>query len=185
MRPVLHKMMSTSSLVSSLPELGDTTLVQLDLDVFLERVKNSTADPMTREVAQSGLLEAAAFPRTVSCVELVLECMHHYDKGNRCIRKNDGEVLLSIDRQTVMAAMGIPHREPYEDWTIGKSYGIFFEKKQYYRTMIAWNWLLRFQKGGSRLSRPLTREHLITAIRNLVILLRRVKGNSHSFHWED
>lgn len=177
--------MNSSSLVSSLLELGDIALVQLDLDVFLERVNNSTADPMMRDVAQSRLLEAVAFPTAAPFPELVLECMNHYDKGNRCIRKNNGEVLLSIDKQTVMTNMGTPHREPYEDWTIGKSYGIFSEKKQYYRTMIARNWLLKFQKGGSRLPIPLTREHLIPVIRHLVILLSRVKGNSQSFYRED
>lgn len=44
---------------------------------------------------------------------------------------------------------------------------------------------MKFQKGGSRLPRPLTSEHLIPMIRDLVILLSRVKGNSHSFYWED
>lgn len=50
MRPVLPKLVSLSSLVSSLPELGDTTLVQLDLEVLLERVKNLIAD-MMKDVA--------------------------------------------------------------------------------------------------------------------------------------
>lgn len=113
MRPILPKLMSSSSLVSSLLELGDTTLVQLDLDDFLERVHNPVANPMMRDVAQSWLLEVTTFPTIAPCPELVLECMNHYDKGNRCIRQNNGEVLLSIDRQIVMAAMGIPHREPY------------------------------------------------------------------------
>lgn len=62
MRPTLPRLMNSSSLVSSLPELADTNLVQLDLDVFLERVRNPIADSMMKDIAQSGLLEATTFP---------------------------------------------------------------------------------------------------------------------------
>lgn len=140
---------------------------------------------MLKAISQSGLLEAAAFPIIAPCPELILDCNNHYDKVNKCIRRNNGEVLLSIERGIVMVAMGIPHQEPYEGWTIGKSYGIYSDKKQYYRTIIAQNWLLKYQKGGSRLPRPLTHEHLIPEIRDLVIMLSRIMGNSHSFYWED
>lgn len=62
-----------------------------------------------RDIAQSSLLEVAAFPTAAPCLELVLEYMNHYDNINKHIRKNNGEVLFSIDRQTVIVAMGIPH----------------------------------------------------------------------------
>lgn len=55
-----------------------------------------------------------------------------------------------------MEAMGIPHKEPYEDWTIVTSYSFLAEKKSTYKSVIARNWLLKIQKGGSRLPRPLT-----------------------------
>lgn len=51
--------------------------------------------------------------------------------------------------------------------------------------MIPRNWLLKIQKGGSRLPRSLTREHFIAEVRDIVILLNRLKWNAHAFYWED
>lgn len=63
-----------------------------------------------------------------------------------------------------MAVMGIPHKELYEDWSIGTSYAFFSEKQSIYKSVIARNWLLKVQKGGSQLPKPLTREHFITKV---------------------
>lgn len=111
--------------------------------------------------------------------------MNRYDASNRCIRANNGDMLVRIDKEIVMATIGIPHKEPYEDWSIGTSYAFFSEKKSVCWSVIARNWLLKIHKGGSRLPKPLTREHFITEVRDIVILLNRLKGNSHAFSWED
>lgn len=163
MRPTLSKLGRTSFLVSSLPEMGDTSLAEANLFDFYERVKNPTQNSMMEKIVRSGLVEAAAFPVAAPCLELVLECMNRYDVEHRCIRDINSEVLLKIDKETVMAAMGIPHKEPYEDWTIGTSYS-FSKKKSTYKSVIAKNWLLKIQNGGSRLPRPLTRENFITEV---------------------
>ncbi|XP_057824589.1 uncharacterized protein LOC131036662 [Cryptomeria japonica] len=120
MRPTLLKLGCTSCLISSLPEMGDTSLAQVDLTNFLERVKNPAQNSMMEKIVRSGLIEAAAFPIVAPWPKLVLECMNRYDAEHRCIRAINGEVLFKIDRETVMAAMGIPHKEPYEDGTIGR-----------------------------------------------------------------
>lgn len=90
--------------------------------------------------------------------------------------------VVKIDRETVMAAMGIPHKELYENWSIDTSYSFFSEKKSTYKSVIARNCLLKLQKGSSRLSKPLTREHFITEVRDIVVLLNRLKGNAHAFY---
>lgn len=91
------------------------------------------------KIVKSGLVEAIAFPLTASCQDLVLASMNRYGSKNRCIRTSDGEVLVHINREMVMAIMGIPHKEEYEDWTIGNSYTYFSEKKSKYRSVIARN----------------------------------------------
>ena len=39
-------------------------------------------------------------------------------------------------------------------------------------------------EGGSRLPKPLTIEHFIKEIADIILLLNRIKGNEHAFHWE-
>lgn len=131
---------------------------------------------------KSGLVEAATFPIVAPCLELVLECMNRYDAEHKCVRNVNGVVLLKINIEIVMVAMGIPQKEPYEDWTIGTSYSLVSEKKSTYKSVIARNWLLKIQKGGSRLPSPLTREHFIAEVWDIVILLNRLKGNAHAFY---
>lgn len=140
---------------------------------------------MIGKIVKSGLIKVVAFPTASPCHELVIECMNKYDADNRCIRTSSGEVLMEIDKETLMGAIGIPHKDPYEDWSIGTSYSFFFEKKSTYKSVIARNWLLKLQKGGSRLPRPLTRENFIIEVQDIVILLNRIKGNAHVFYRED
>lgn len=185
MRPILPKLGRTSCLVSILPKLDDTSLAQANLGDFLERARNPKVGLMMEKIVRSGLIKAAAFPIVAPCPNLVIACMNKYDVDNRCIRTSSGELLVEISRETVMAAMGTPHKESYENWSIGTSYVFFFEKKSTYRSVIAINWLLKVQKGGSQLPKPLTREHFIAEVRDIVILLNRLKGNSHSFYWKD
>lgn len=64
---------------------------------------------------KSGLVEAATFPIVASCPKLVLECMNRCGVECRCIRNANDEVLLKIDRETVMATIGIHPKDPYED----------------------------------------------------------------------
>lgn len=114
MRPTLPKLGHNYCLVSPLPKLGDTSLALVNLSDFLDRAKNLVQNSMMERIVKSGLVEAAAFP-IAPCPELVLECMNRYDVEHRCIRNVNGEVLLKIDRETIMVGMGIAHKEAYED----------------------------------------------------------------------
>lgn len=116
---------------------------------------------MMRRIVDSGLIEASVFPSAIQCLELVLECMNKYDLKHRCIRNANGGVSLNVNRETIMVIFKIPAKEMNEDWTITTSYGFFLEKKTQYISVIAINWLLKSQKGDSKLPKPLTREHLI------------------------
>lgn len=77
--------------------------------------------------------------------------MNRYDVSNKCIRTSNGELLVEINREIVMVAIVIPHKDSHEDWSIVTTYAFFSEKKRTYKSVIARNWLLKVQKGGSRL----------------------------------
>lgn len=121
----MPKIDQKSWLVCTLSELEDTFLSSVDLDEFHERARNPTGPPLMQRILDSGLVEAAPFPPAVSCPELVLECMNRYDPIERCVRSTDGEVLLRVSQEVVVAIMKRPEKEQYEDWTVCKSKGIF------------------------------------------------------------
>lgn len=152
----------TSCLVRILLELEDTSLVQVDLGDFLERAKNPQTSSMMEKIVKSGLVEVAPVLLVAPCLDLVMASMNRYDIENICIRTSNDELLVNINKEIVMETMGIPHKDEYEDRTIGNSYAYFSKKKNKYKSVIARNWLLKIQKGGSQLPKPLTREHFIT-----------------------
>lgn len=125
--------------MSILPELEDTSLVYVDLGDFLERTKNPQISSLMEKIVKSRLVEAVAFPLVTPFLDLVMGCMNIYDTENRCIRTSNGELLVSINRKTVMIEMGIPHKDEYEDWTIGNLYAYFLKKKRKYKSVIARN----------------------------------------------
>lgn len=122
MRPTLPKLGCTSCLVSILLKLSDTSLAQDDLGNFLQRARNIGANSMKERIVRSGLIEPTAFPTIALCLELVIAFMNRYDVDSRCIRTGNGEFLVEINREMVIDAIGMPHKEAYENWSIGTSY---------------------------------------------------------------
>ena len=182
-RPKLPKL-EKPPLLSSLPEIRDTFLVNKSLPDIVEREKHPQSSPIYHKLAESGLLEATTFPAAITYPELILECANHYDPILRCIKKASGEVILKINRTSINSAYRIPHREPYEPWTFEEAERLYAEMKNSYDNKIAQSWLLKPVEGGSRLPKPLTIDHFMKEISNIVLLLNRVKGNEHAFHWE-
>lgn len=129
-------------------------------------------------------MEATTFPLSIECPELVVECANHYDLNTRCIKKPSGEVLVRICRTSASATLRIPHKEPYEPWTLEEYEHLYHDGKKNYDKIIAQTWLLRPAEGGSRLHKPLTIKHFIKEIADIVLLLNRIKDNDHAFHWE-
>ena len=133
-------------------------------------------------MASSGLLEVATFSSAIGCPKLVVECENHYDPNSRCIKKISREVVVRINRVSVYSTLKIPHKEPYEPWTFKEAKCLYADRKKNYDSIVAQSWLLKPFEGGSRLPKPLTIEHFIRDIVEIVLLINRVKGNDHAFH---
>lgn len=185
MRLIPPKMIVEASLISSLPNFGDTSPIHADLEELVERTRNPTNSPMMQMIVDSGLIEGVSCLPTLQYPKLVLECINRYDAVEKCIRDANGGVLLNVNKETIMVVFKIPTQEAYENWTINTSYDNFSEKKPQYTSVIARNWLLKFQKSGSKLTLPLTQKHMIKEVRDIVILLHKVKRSQHAFFWED
>lgn len=81
-----------------------------------------------------------------------------------------------------MSTLKIPHKEPYEPWTFIEAEWLFEKNNKDYNSVVAQSWLLKPETGESRLPKPLTIEHFIKKIVDIVFLLNKVKGNEHDFH---
>lgn len=66
---------------------------------------------MMERIIKSGLIEVARIPNATPCPKLVIACMNTYDSSNRLIRTCNGELLVKINRETILAAIGIPHED--------------------------------------------------------------------------
>ena len=104
---------------------------------MIERAKNAQLSPIYQKLVNSGLLEAATFPTTIACLELVIECANHYDPSTRCVKKFFGEVIVKISRTNIYSAFRIPHREPYEPWTFEEAECLYVERKNSYDNKVA------------------------------------------------
>lgn len=89
-------------------EFSDTALRDFDMGDLLERLKSQMSELFMTEIENSGLVEATAFPLAVACLELVRECINRFDIRHQCIRKDDGQVLLTVNRETIVSVFRIP-----------------------------------------------------------------------------
>ena len=75
--------------------------------------------------------------------KLIIGCVNHYDPQSRCIKKVLGEVLAKISMTTVVSALKIPHKEPYEPWNFEEEERLYRKKKKDYKFLVAQSWLLK------------------------------------------
>lgn len=68
-----------SSLTYEGPEIGDTWLGLVNLDELRKKFNQPNPPPIIERVRGSGLIEATTFPIAVHSLELVLECIRHYN----------------------------------------------------------------------------------------------------------
>lgn len=181
---ILEKVKETT-IISTLLDIEDTFLANKNLSQLLARFSNPKPRSIAEKLAASGLLQASCFPKAYMSLELILAYRDRYDTSKKCIHAYHGEVLVYVTCMVVMGALRIPPQEIYEDQTISSSHTQFSTDTNEYNNTIAKYWLFKLERGGSQLQCPLTREHMILEIKDIITLLNKVKGNPHAFHWEN
>ena len=99
----------------------------------------------------------------------------------KCVMKFLGGMVLKISKTSVFSALRIPQKEPYEPWTFEDTEHLYVKRKNNFDNKVAQSWLLKPAEGGSRLPKPLTIEHFIKEIVDIVLLLNRIKEMSMHF----
>ena len=73
-----------------------------------DRLKEGQS-PMAKKICKSGIVHAAAFPPTLPCPDLVMECTSRFDIVTKSIIFDEGKrVLANIDGQVVKETFNIP-----------------------------------------------------------------------------
>lgn len=80
----------------------------VDVKRISDGIFNQLAEHFSLEVLPSGLLQVTTFPLVIMSPELIQESINHYENRAKSIRKNNGESLLSITRETIMLVFKIP-----------------------------------------------------------------------------
>ena len=92
-------------------KVGDTNIGLVDmLTVWRQLLDGKTL--ATRRVVKCGIVHAAAFPLTLPCYELVLECASRFDIGSRSITFENGKkVLANVSERVVEEVFNIPKQQ--------------------------------------------------------------------------
>ena len=63
--------------------ISDTSLHFYDMQDFQRRLRTDPIHPITEKLRGSGLVEAAGFPVVVQALDLILQCINHYNPDTK------------------------------------------------------------------------------------------------------
>lgn len=136
------------------------------------------------EILTSGLVEATTFPPALLRHELLQICIDHYDVRSKSIVNKDGEIVLSISRETISSILCLPKRN-FATFSLIQSLAKYQETLSKFCNTLTRKWIETNYGGGSRLPKIVTKDHLKPHIHDLVVLLHRVKGSTNFFLFEE
>ena len=102
MKSMLHFFGNISNLECRKPFISDTNFEGVRLKKLQANViDQADKDSVNLEILTSGLIEAATFPPSFVCLELLQLCIDHYDVRTKNILNKDGKLVSSISRETI------------------------------------------------------------------------------------
>ena len=97
-----------TSFFSKIKRIADTNICTVDMIQMRDRLKEGQS-PLEKRIYKSGIVHAAAFPPTLPCPELIMECASKFDLNSNSIIFYEGKrVLASIGEQAVEETFNIP-----------------------------------------------------------------------------
>ena len=87
---------------STWKNISNTSLRFFDMQDFQRRLRTDSIHPITKKLCGSGLMKAAGLLVAIQALELIVECINHYNLDTKKIPLPDQSVLISVDRQAVV-----------------------------------------------------------------------------------
>ena len=117
-------MMPKTTFFSKLRWVGDTKIDTVNMIQMRDRLKEEQSS-MTKKIYKSEIVHVAAFPPTLPCLELVMECASWFDIVTKSIIFDEGKrVLANINGQVVEEIFNIPQHKGLDCGNDGSGYHV-------------------------------------------------------------
>ena len=109
---------------------------------------------MAKKTYRSGIVHAVAFPPTLPCPELIMECASQFDIVTKSIIFDERKrVLANINRQVVEEVFQIPQHKGMTMMIIDQATKFYQDNQDAYFTLLKQNWVHEGKKGVTKASR--------------------------------
>ena len=103
-------MMSKITFFSKVRRISDTNIGTVNMVQLKDRLKEGQS-PMAKKIYKSEIVHVAAFPCTLPCLKLVMECASRFDIEIKSIFDEGKRVLANISGQVVEEVFNIPQHK--------------------------------------------------------------------------
>lgn len=176
-----------SQINSRWKEISDTNLGTLNPVAFKIRMFGTTGhnpSPTTVKFVKSGIVAAAGFPLAIQCPDLILECAKHYNPERKTISTLDGRLLATLTLESIGEAFGIPSHHSMTYRTISGAQELYDAGPARCADIINKQWLLKPRPHVSKMPKTLTIFEFKQKYVDLIKMLSRVMGCSHTVNFE-
>lgn len=172
----LHPVFPPSSLSSNIDNIKDTEIGHVDLEEFLERVRESLVSYKMEPIINSGIHLVVAFPMSTQNLEFVLSLAKRYDSTTRLVKDVEGkENLINLDEDffdTIFKCLPI---DQYVNIDIKSVVTYYDNNSDKCRRNINDNWLKTSRPTISRWPKTLPCSDFIEEVNDLITLFSIVK----------
>lgn len=176
-------MVPKTTFFSKLKRVGDTNIGTVDMIQLRDRLKEGQSS-MAKKIYKCGIVQAAAFPPTLPCSELVMECASRLDIVTKSIIFDERKrVLANIGGQVVEEVFNIPQQKGMIVMLMDQAARFFQDSQDAYLALLKQNRLHEGKKGVTKSSR-ITKSDFKSEYGDLIVLLNRVMGSAQGMQFE-
>jgi hypothetical protein len=172
-----------SKIVSKLKNITDTNLGHVDFQKFKGRMYRQDG-PLPTHIAhrmmRNEIVQAARFPPTMECAELMVECARHYDAQERQIVALDERVLAHLGEVAIQEAFGIPNYVRTSYKTKEDTKKLYDDQYELCTTNVNKSWLVKPMPSIKKMPKKLLRTDFKKEYGDIILLLNRVASSPQS-----
>ena len=132
-----------TSFFSKMKKITDTNIATVDMIRMRDRLKEGQS-PLAKRIYKSGIVHAAAFPPTLPCPELIMECASRFDLDSKSIIFGEGKrVLANIGEQAIEETFNIPQSKGMTVVMVDQAAKSFQGNQEAYFSHLKRNWICK------------------------------------------
>jgi len=184
MRSDLKRAWPETRITSKWQNLGDTNLGKINMEEVRQNFHKPNPLDLIRRMLKNGIVQAACFPPTMLCPELMLECAKHYNHEKRCIMTREGKVLAYLRKEAIAKAFDIPSYKTTIFCDKESALQLYLAGPEKCMEVINNNWLVQPMPHVSKVPKKLHKSDFHQEINYMVVFLNRIMGCPQSANFE-